>query len=228
MQAKERDDRLNTLLRRVHADETVKQWAKALDKRIAELQEREKKRREASPSRSLSALDQLRLDEALTLKELVSRGLDISYPRRFRGPIALTIRCPRKGHALGHVYPTLREPILVPTMAVIMRPQTEAQKAERRMALKWDQEHTPWFSEAVRDPWLRAFEDYDGEMDFEIEGLRILKDSYRQDEYDHEVYGLMRPACFLQCRCGQQLVASANVMRALDARKQNLIAVWDG
>jgi len=94
MQMQGKDERLNALLRRVHADENVKQWAKALDKRIAELQARETKRREARPSRSLSGLDQLRLDEALTLKELVGRGLDILCSRRFRGRIALTIRCP--------------------------------------------------------------------------------------------------------------------------------------
>jgi hypothetical protein len=218
---------INALLRRVHADETVKQWAKALDNKIAMLQAREQRRREAHPSRSLSALDQLLLEEALTQRELVSRGLDISHSRRFRGRIALTIRCPQKGHALAHVYPTLREPVLVPTMAVITRPQTEGQKAERREQLRWSQEHTPWLSGAVRDPWLRAFDDGDGGIDFEIEGLVILKEGYRQEQYEHETFGLVRPACFLQCRCGRQLIAGADVMRALDAGIQNINAVWD-
>lgn len=217
------------LFRRRELENAVHNWAAQLEKEVARHQRRVERHRGTSTWRHFADIWETQAVETLSLWDLIRRGLDPEQGRRFCGRVSLTVRCAAKGHVLGLVYPTCALPVFVPSVRTLpLNPPAELRdKSNRAIALA--RKHFPWALAASRDPWIETFEDDDGEIFYEIRGLSVLNEErHRKLEEEAEQEGWGRPAFFLLCRCGQQVVASADVYAATARGDSHLTAVYNG
>ncbi|MHA4950587.1 hypothetical protein ACX27O_24990 [Micromonospora sp. SD19] len=226
---KKMDPHVVSLLRRRELENAVHNWAAQLEKEVARHRRRVERHRGTSTWKHFADIWEKQAAETLSLWDLIRRGLDPDQERRFCGRVSLTVRCAAKGHVLGLVYPTCAFPVFVPSVRTLPANSSAETRARSNRSLASAREHFPWALAASRDPWIETFDDDDGGFFYEIRGLSVLNEEWhRQLEEEAEQQGWGRPAFFLLCRCGQQVVASADVYAAVARGDSHLTAVYNG
>lgn len=220
------DRHVVSLLRRRELENAVHDWAAQLEKEVAYHQRRAERHRGTKARERSGEHWQQQATKAMSLWDLVRRGLDPKQERRFVGRVSLTVRCKAKGHVLALVYPTCALPVFVPSVRGMPPSVSPEAKARLERAASFARQHFPWALAASRDPWIETFEGDDGEVFYDIRGLAVLQERHRLYEMHDDQLGTLRTAFYLICRCGQQMVAPADVMRALDRGDRHLTAVF--
>ncbi|MGW5742401.1 hypothetical protein [Amycolatopsis sp. NPDC003861] len=167
--------------------------------------------------------------------EVLERGLDPKKHRTFRGRVLLEARCEKRGHILARVYPTSQGPLLIPSVSGL--PLGRNGKKEQRFSGEHYEFAKHWRTilelsgnpdpRGYRDRWIQEYAAGDDAEDseyFTIFGLTLLGEQHRREtvlieERDIEVV----PTFYLLCRCGTELLATVEVMRALDAGQRVLL-----
>jgi hypothetical protein len=219
------DPQLIARIRRQELEEMIKEWGDHLAKEMSEHQRRAERWRGTRTWHYHGDRWEQQAVDTVSLWDLVRRGLDPRQERRFRGRVALTVRCEKKGHVLALVYPTCACPVFVPSVRCLPVGSPDRWKPQQQRAAKFAREYFPWAQAAVRDPWIEEMDEDESGISYYIRGLTILTANNRRDAVNVEGREV-RPTFFLLCRCGQQLIAVADVMRALDRGDAHLTAVY--
>jgi len=203
----------------------VARWRAALEVEIARATERLAK----GPSRTGFTESNLQSDRAIL--EVLSRGLDPSKRRTFRGRVLLEVRCEKRGHVLARVYPTSIGPLFIPSVSHL--PIGKNRENEHRFGSEGYQREKEWrklfqgtpmqHPASYRDEWILDFTDPDerGGVHLTIRGLEVLTTRHRREEMvvDGTPY---TPAFEMMCRCGTVWAATSEVMSALDSGRRVL------
>jgi hypothetical protein len=217
----------------------VRRWATQLEREIA---------RGSDPFARGSDLLSRSLRDAQSTYEVVRRGLDPDQPRLFRGMVSLTIRCKRRGHVLGYVYPTRFDPVFVPTVSALsggiyrekaaransraFGRQTEQLNAEvliaEGMRAGEADKAARFMNGDLRDHWIEADMRADPAPNeplehYSIRGLAVLSLAYLADR-DDLPEGVTNDmlASPLVCRCGTRLLYTTQLREVLAAKRPTL------
>jgi hypothetical protein len=204
----------------------VELWARQLERQHGDFTRSAERWSRTEDGRDLGSRWAAKARETAAVLEVVSRGLDPGGDRLFHGRVSLTIRCQQRGHVLARVYPTRLYPVLIPSVRALPLGDRTAWKQRQRDATEQVRVHFPWSPGAVRDPWLQASAGAGDEPDIHLPGLTVLRNWHRSDQIFYEQLGWVRPTVNLICRCGEQMMAVADVMRALDANVDAVVAVY--